>query len=404
MRFWTSLTGKVLIGVAFGLLFGALFRGSDLSALSLFGKSVIQWLKLIAGPFLFFTILSSLLQVSVSWNQGLRLMGIAVLNTSLALGMGMLLTRGLLAHQSWPEGVEKMASTSVPKDVALSYEGLMQTFTPPSLLDPFVKNDILLIALMALLLGVAGRQLFVRDRPEQIERWAKAAENARAVLGKLLHWVVQLTPFAIFAVLAGTIAQFGFGIFWVIGPFVAAVTLGFFLQVFFVYGFWIRAVAKIPFRRFWQEGREPIFYSLGVNSSLATLPLTLGALKRLGVSDRSASLGAGVATNLNNDGIVLYEAMAVYFTAIVFGAPMDFTQMLVAALVCVVASMGITGIPDAGFISLAVVIGALKLPTELLPLLLSVDWFIARLRSAVNVISDMTLAIALDAVSREKSV
>jgi Na+/H+-dicarboxylate symporter len=39
----------------------------------------------------------------------------------------------------------------------------------------------------------------------------------------------------------------------------------------------------------------------------------------------------------------------------------------------------------------------LGLPAEALPLLLAVDWMLARGRSVVNVLSDMTLSIAMDA-------
>jgi DAACS family dicarboxylate/amino acid:cation (Na+ or H+) symporter len=86
-------------------------------------------------------------------------------------------------------------------------------------------------------------------------------------------------------------------------------------------------------------------------------------------------------TNLNNDGIVLYEALAVFFVAQLAGIPLTETQMISAAFACIVAAMGITGIPEAGFISLSVVVATMGLPLEALPLLLAVDRIIARGRS-----------------------
>lgn len=407
MKIWqyvrANLTLQILIAVFLAFIVGTLLRGHDLKAMSALGKLVINWLKLVAGPFLFFTILASLLEVSIRWSQGLRLIGIAFLNTSLALTIGIVLTKVFLEGQQWPAGVDKIVAAAIPQNVALDFDSWVKTFTPQSFFEPFVKNEILLIALLAVLIGIAARSAFLKESPKLIQSWIRGAEACRSLLAKILLWIVALTPFAIFGVMTATIAEFGFGIFGVIGPFFAVICLGFALQIIFVYGFWVFIVAKIKPSRFFAEAKEAVLYSLGVNSSLATLPLTLKALKQLGVSDRSASLGAGVATNLNNDGIVLYEALAVYFTAIVLvGQPMDLSQMIVAALVCVVASMGITGIPDAGYISLAVVIGAMKLPTELLPLLLSIDWIVARLRSAVNVLSDMTLSIAVDAFPEKK--
>ena len=135
---------------------------------------------------------------------------------------------------------------------------------------------------------------------------------------------------------------------------------------------------------------------MGANSSLATLPVTLNALNRLGVSKEASTLGACVGTNFNNDGIILYEGMAVLFVAQAVGIEMTLSQQVMAALVCMVAAMGVAGIPEAGFISLALVLNTVGLPIEMLPLLLTVDWLVARGRSAVNVLSDMMLSLLVD--------
>jgi len=43
------------------------------------------------------------------------------------------------------------------------------------------------------------------------------------------------------------------------------------------------------------------------------------------------------------------------------------------------------------------VLNTVGLPVELLPLLLTVDWIVARGRSMVNVLSDMMLSLLIDA-------
>jgi DAACS family dicarboxylate/amino acid:cation (Na+ or H+) symporter len=58
--------------------------------------------------------------------------------------------------------------------------------------------------------------------------------------------------------------------------------------------------------------------------------------------------------------------------------------------------MGVAGVPEAGFVSFALVLNTVGLPIEILPLLLTVDWIIARGRSVTNVLSDMVLSILLD--------
>src|SRR5207244_13363166 len=107
-------------------------------------------------------------------------------------------------------------------------------------------------------------------------------------------------------------------------------------------------------------------------------------------------LGACFGTNLNNVGIILYEGMAVLFVAQAHGLDLTLGQQVVAAVSCLVAAMGIAGVPEAGFVSLSLVLATVGLPLELLPLLLTVDWIIARGRSVVNVLSDMMVSILLD--------
>jgi DAACS family dicarboxylate/amino acid:cation (Na+ or H+) symporter len=87
--------------------------------------------------------------------------------------------------------------------------------------------------------------------------------------------------------------------------------------------------------------------------------------------------------------------MAVLFVAQASGIHVSFGEQLLIAATCLVAAMGVAGVPEAGFVSLALVLNTVKLPLELLPLLLTVDWIIARGRSAVNVLSDMLLSLLL---------
>ena len=161
------------------------------------------------------------------------------------------------------------------------------------------------------------------------------------------------------------------------------------------YHAWLLLFVRLPLRRFWREAREPVVYALGANSSLATLPVTLRALDRLGVPRSASTLGACVGTNFNNDGIILYEGMAVLFVAQASGLDLSLSQQILAALACLVAAMGVAGVPEAGFISLALVLNTIGLPVEILPLLLTVDWIIARARSVTNVLSDMMLSILI---------
>jgi Na+/H+-dicarboxylate symporter len=140
--------------------------------------------------------------------------------------------------------------------------------------------------------------------------------------------------------------------------------------------------------------------AISCNSSLATVPVTLRCLDGMGVSPQSARLAACVGTNLNNDGVTLYEAMAALFLAQALGYELSMGHQLLIVGASIMAGVGVAGIPEAGLIVLPLVLSAAGLPNQVIaaaiPLIMSVDWILARVRSGVNVMSDMLVAILLD--------
>jgi Na+/H+-dicarboxylate symporter len=132
-------------------------------------------------------------------------------------------------------------------------------------------------------------------------------------------------------------------------------------------------------------------------SSTATMPLTYTCLKdRVGVREESASLGALVGANFNNDGTALYEAMSALFVSQMLGRNLGLTQQLMLVLTSVIASVGAAGIPEAGLVTMTLVFNAVDLPIEYIALLLTVDWFLDRCRTAINVLGDMNVSCLLD--------
>jgi DAACS family dicarboxylate/amino acid:cation (Na+ or H+) symporter len=66
----------------------------------------------------------------------------------------------------------------------------------------------------------------------------------------------------------------------------------------------------------------------------------------------------------------------------------------------VFASIGAAGIPEAGLVRMLAVFTAVGLPVEYIPLLLTVDWFLDRCRTAINVMGDMCVTCLLDGKKR----
>ncbi len=278
----------------------------------------------------------------------------------------------------------------------------MGSLFPESLLSPFVNNSIPGVIVLALLGGLAFQWLKRRASGKDLVHY----ENLKRGIGisfainlRVIEWVVRLTPLAVFGSVAKVVGENGFGMARGLGAYVLVCAGGMALQVLVVYQSWIWLIARKSLRKFWEAAKEPVIYSFGVNSSLATLPITLTGLDQFGVSRSSARLSACVGSNLKHDGILLYEVAAALFIAQANGIELDLIHQLGVAAICVAATIGVAGIPEAGIISPLLVLTSVGLPPENIPILLAVDWMLARLRSVTNVLSDMTVAVGIDAVA-----
>lgn len=390
---------QIIAAIAVGLVVGPLL-GRSAVGLGDLGKLVIQFIKAAAAPLLFFSIVNAIVKTELHGRSALRLLFWASINASIALVIGLAMSNVFQPGKSLagfvPANPADVAAYAAKKVDLL---GVVTGVVPTSLVSPFVDNTVLAIVLIAVLAGVALR----RARREQQAAGSTAyrviedgAETLLRVMEVVLGFVIKLIPLAVFGVVARAVGEHGYEPLRGLGIYVLVGIGGLFVHSLLTYQLWLLLVARLPLRRFWQSAREPIAYAAGANSSLATLPVTLRALDRLGVRRSSSALGACVGTNFNNDGIILYEAMAVLFVAQASGIELSLVQQVVIAFVCMVAAMGVAGVPEAGFVSLALVLNTVGLPLEILPLLLTVDWIIARGRSVVNVLSDMVLSILVD--------
>jgi Na+/H+-dicarboxylate symporter len=401
------LYAQILCATLVGLAVGPLL-GRDAALLGELGKVVVNLIKAAATPLLFLAIVSAILRTEIQGKTALRLLSWAGINASIALSIGLCLSNWLQPgrHLSTivPPNPQAAAAYAAKKIDLLA---TLNTVVPSNFVSPFAENHVLAIVLMALLLGCGLRRARGTQQVRSEQAFRVLEDGVETLLGVMeivLGWVIRLIPFAVFGVVAKAVGEHGYAPLKGLAWYVAVGVGGLAIHVIFTYQFWLLSVARMPLTTFWREAREPVSYALGANSSLATLPVTLRALDRLAVPRSASTLGACVGTNFNNDGIILYEGMAVLFVAQASGIELTLAQQLLVAGACMIAAMGVAGVPEAGFVSLALVLNTVALPVEILPLLLTVDWIIARGRSVTNVLSDMLLSILVARGGRTGSV
>lgn len=408
------LFARVLIGVALGAIVGVAFGTGDVlpgittGDLGALGILVVRVLKMLAVPLVTFAVLDAIVRTNVSARMGGRLVLICLTNVSVAFVIGLTLMNLFEPGRSWSDHVAELthaadlaAPKAPPADATLSPLANLTKLVPEAAVQPFAENNVIAVVLLAILAGAALRR--VRREPDAAESMLvveRFIEGTYRVLAKMLGFVVEAAPFAVFGVIAQVVGKAGLDVFASLWVFVVVILAGFTLHALIYYPLMAWLVGQKPPRVYIGRGADAIITGLSTNSSLATVPVTLRCLDKMEVTPESARLAACIGTNLNNDGITLYEAMAALFLAQALGYDLSLGTQVTVVLSSLMAGVGIAGIPEAGIIVLPLVLSATGLGeqeiTALLPVVFTVDWILARCRTAVNVMSDMLVAVLLD--------
>ena len=360
-------------------------------------RLILRLLGALAPPLILVAVVHALLTAEIRGAVAWRMGWLLISNTVVAILVGLLvanvLAPGHSAHLPAPHAAQNAQN---------AHGDLLTQFLdniPDSLLRPFVENRVIGVVLIAVAFGVAARRL--NGQPRELAE--QLASLGFSCILTVLHWVLAFVPLAVFGKVASIVGSSGFAPLAALGRFVIAVLSALALQTVYYLtrirlGSWVRP------RPLLAGTRDALIMAFSTGSSTATMPVTYERLRnRVGLRERSASLGALVGSNFNNDGTALYEAMAALFIAQILGQQLSLFDQVLVVLTSVVASVGAAGIPEAGLVTMTLVFTAVKLPIEFIALLLSVDWFLDRCRTAINVLGDMTVACLLDGKEREQS-
>jgi Na+/H+-dicarboxylate symporter len=134
-------------------------------------------------------------------------------------------------------------------------------------------------------------------------------------------------------------------------------------------------------------------FAFSTTSSVATIPLALKAVKKLGVSDRIGNFIITIGSNMSMDGIAIYEGVAIVFAAQLFGVEFTLMEYFRIMLIATITSMGLAGVPGSGLIAISVVLQTAGLPLETVGLLAGVDRILNMGRIIPNVTADICTSV-----------
>ncbi|KAK3091712.1 hypothetical protein FSP39_022096 [Pinctada imbricata] len=208
---------------------------------------------------------------------------------------------------------------------------------------------------------------------------------------KLVNLVIWYAPIGIIFLIASKLVGMK-------DPEVVFKQLGYYMATVLA-GLAIHAIIVLPLIFFIFTRRNPYKFMYGMTkamltawgtaSSSATLPITMECLRyNNNIDPRVAMFVAPIGATINMDGTALYEAVASIFIAQYIGRDLNVGEVIVVSLTSTAAAIGAAGVPEAGLVTMTIVLTAVGLPVDEIALILTIDWFLDRFRTAINVLGD----------------
>ncbi len=385
----------ILIGAIAGLVCGALF-GERMTAIGWIGGLFLDLLKMLILPLIMAAVISGICSIGGGNKIG-RLGGLTVLyyscTTALSVLVGLILVNIIRPGESMDAHAVEIPEHIANREASTVVDIITQTVSP-NLVQAAANMQILPLIVFSVLFGLALVTLGERGKP-----LVDFFDSFNEVIMKLVIWVMYLAPIGIFALIANRIGEAGGGHAFInelriVGWYCVTVILGLGIH------FCILFLLLLTFSRHGWAYLDSLLRALvtafGTASSSATLPVTMECALEGGVDKRAVKFVLPLGVTLNMDGTALYEAVAVLFIAQTLQIPLGMNEQIIIFITATLAAVGAAGIPQAGLVTMLLVLSAVNLPAEGIGMLLAVDWFLDRFRTTVNVWGDSVGAAIME--------
>ena len=385
----------ILIGAITGIICGWLF-GPAMVSIAWIGDLFLDALKMMIIPLIVAAVISGVTSLGDIRKLG-KVGGATLLYYAMTTASAVLI--GLLVVNLIQPGVGiEQLSEKIPE--AVSERGhtgptdIIKSLITPNIISSAANTQLLPLIVFCLLFAAALTT--IGEKNVTIIRFF---DGLNEVMMKLVIWVMTFAPIGIFALIAGQFGKAGGGEaikneLIAVGSYCFTVILG--LSLHFILLFIVLILFSNKGRQYLLSLLRALFTAFGTASSSATLPLTMECAIEGGVDKRSVKFVLPIGATINMDGTALYESVAVMFIAQAYSIPMSLGDQVIIFVTATLAAIGAAGIPQAGLVTMLIVLSAVNLPAEGIGLILAVDWFLDRFRTTVNIWGDSVGAAVIE--------
>lgn len=292
-----------------------------------------------------------------------------------------------------------------PEELSFSdtmYDGVFGKMITDNIFVAFVDSNFAAVVVFAICMGAAlSRSLVKTGKKCESSVLVNFLKEVDDVLITLIHWIITVTPFAVFSLIASAIGgQSDLATaFSNVAYLVLAVMAGMIVHVFGFYAGLLGYITRsnpFEFFRFLIPAQTTAF---ACASSAATLPVSLKCAEDSGRIPRSiARFVLPLGGTINMDGSAIYFPCACVWLAVLNGLEPTFGNYILLAFLSTIGSAGTAPVPAAGLVMVLTaynsVFGTTGTPDGF-EFVVAIDWFLDRVCTVVNVTGDNVVACSI---------
>ena len=387
----------ILVAMVAGVAVGAAM-GDEAKIFAPLGTLFIQLIKMLVVPLVGISIISGAASLGSSRSAGkigvtsiLYIVLTTVVSIVIAIIVGLIFKPGSGLSAEGIASIMASASAEQGTPADLSFWDTVIGMIPANPIEAFAEGNILQIIVFGLFLGFGIAALNEDKRTKVIGGLNYLLEALIWCIGK----VMLVAPLGVFGLMAEAMGTFGFDILlkvvnllWV--DLVAVAIMG-----LVAYPLTVMLLSKVSIKEFFSAMLRPQIVAFSTASSMATLPVTMGACDKMGVSKEVTGFVVPLGATINMTGNAIYYTLVALFFAQFYGIELGMAQYIAIAVTASLGSIGQAGVPGPTLMVVAV-LAAAGIPIEGLPLLYALDRIFDMIRTVLNITGDAACAVVTD--------
>ena len=402
-----ELYTKILLGLVLGTLAGLVFHQTIVEFKPV-GTAFIRLIQMVVMPLVLASLFigtASLGDVRKMGRVGGKTVLFYLVYTAFSVALGLVLANLFKPGSGLPESIKQALMKNYGAQVGAKVAGaghpsMVNTFLNIIPTNPFsaLSQGVLLQIIFFAIFGGAVVTMIPKDKGQLLIDIMDALND---LMIQLVHVVIKVAPYGVFALIASVIGSFGMDILISLLQYSLLTILGL-LFLNFTYPFVVHFMGHIPAKKFLKGILPAQLVAFSTSSSSATLPVTIEVCEEnLGVSNDIASFVLPLGATINMNGTALYQGISALFIAQVYGMHLTIADQLVIVLTATLASVGTAGAPGVGMLMLVIVLKQIGIPLEGIALILGVERILDMFRTTINITGDAAAAVVVSASEGE---